>query len=53
MSEKQAIRNSILNSINFHKAYIAAYEEGLVDDIETYYWAKDEILRLELDLENL
>ena len=53
MSEKQAIRNSILRGISLYKGYIADYEEGLVDDIETYYWAKEEILRLELDLENL
>ena len=53
MEEKQLIKQSIKRSIEFYIRWVADYEEGITDDMESYYSAKENIIRLELDLENL
>ena len=51
--EKMIIKRSIKRSIEYKKRYIEDCENGLIDDIEGCYSAKEEILRLELDLESI
>ena len=49
--EKMIIKGSIKRSIEYKKRYIEDCESGLIDDIEGCISAKEEILRLESDLE--
>ena len=51
--EKMIIKGSIKRSIEYKKRYIEDCENGLIDDIEGCYSAKEEILRLESELENM
>ena len=51
--EKMIIKGSIKRSIEYKKRYIEDCENGLIDDIEGCYSAKEEILRLESEIELL
>ena len=51
--EKMIIKGSIKRSIEYKKRYIEDCENGLIDDIEGCYSAKEEIFRLESELENI
>ena len=51
--ERKAIKGVILRAIENNKRYIEDCESGLIDDIEGCISAKEEILRLESDLERI
>ena len=51
--ERKAIKGVILRGIENNKRYIEDCESGLIDEIEGCISAKEEILRLESDLERI
>ena len=51
--EKMIIKGSIKRAIEYKKRYIEDCENGLIDDIEGCYSAKEEILKLEIELESI